>query len=347
MPLRDRIEAAVAEYRDDECVVLPDVTLTYGELDRLTNATANALVERGVREGSVVMTLCHNGAALVATWFACMKIGAVFAPLNASLTGDPLAHVMSLACGEALICDAALAPAARAASQDVSTLTVALVTGARSHAGFASLDHAVAAASTDPPPMPEANPAAPARLMFTSGTTGDSKGVLWSRNAETLHAVCYGDELVRTARGETVYTCLPLFHVTAQGTLLGTMAYRRRPAVRATPLLGADPSRRCRLLSVCGNDHQHPPGPRAAPHRLGQPGTACHGERHANRPLGCVRAPLRRGSRGRLGSDRDRVLLDPCRTGWSDPWHSRRSVRALRGADHESPGRRGSTWRDG
>ena len=231
MPLRDRIEAAVAEYRDDECVVLPDVTLTYGELDRLTNATANALVERGVREGSVVMTLCHNGAALVATWFACMKIGAVFAPLNASLTGDPLAHVMSLACGEALICDAALAPAARAASQDVSTLTVALVTGARSHAGFASLDHAVAAASTDPPPMPEANPAAPARLMFTSGTTGDSKGVLWSRNAETLHAVCYGDELVRTARGETVYTCLPLFHVTAQGTLLGTMLRGGRTVV--------------------------------------------------------------------------------------------------------------------
>ncbi len=231
VPLRDRIEAAVVAYRDDECLVLPDATLTYGELDRLTNATANALVERGVREGSVVMTLCHNGAALVATWFACMKIGAVFAPLNASLSGDPLAHVMSLARGKALICDAALASPAHAASRDVSTLTVALVAGARSQAGFASLDWAVAAASTAPPPPPEANPAAPARLMFTSGTTGHSKGVLWSRNAETLHAVCYGDELVRTARGETVYTCLPLFHVTAQGTLLGTMLRGGRTVV--------------------------------------------------------------------------------------------------------------------
>jgi crotonobetaine/carnitine-CoA ligase len=55
--------------------------------------------------------------------------------------------------------------------------------------------------------------------------------VLWSRNAETLHAVCYGEELVRIEPGETVYTCLPLFHVTAQGTLLGTMLRGGRTVV--------------------------------------------------------------------------------------------------------------------
>jgi acyl-CoA synthetase (AMP-forming)/AMP-acid ligase II len=55
--------------------------------------------------------------------------------------------------------------------------------------------------------------------------------VLWSRNAEALHAVCYGDELVQTAPGETVYTCLPLFHVTAQGTLLGTLLRGGRTVV--------------------------------------------------------------------------------------------------------------------
>ncbi|HVC41967.1 MAG TPA: AMP-binding protein [Candidatus Saccharimonadales bacterium] len=230
-PLRDRIEAAVAEHRHQECVVLPDATLTYGEIDRLANATANVLLERGVREGGVVMTLCHNGAALVGTWFACLKIGAVFAPLNASLTGSPLAHVMSRARGQVLVCDAPLAGTARAASRDLATLTVTLVAGALPSSGLVSLDQAVAAASTAPPPLPDANPAAPARLMFTSGTTGESKGVLWSRNAEVLHAVCYGDELVRTAAGETVYCCLPLFHVTAQGTLLGTLLRGGRAVV--------------------------------------------------------------------------------------------------------------------
>ena len=222
--LLDHLDNAVAIYSDQPCLVLPDASFTYGEIDRLANATANVLLERGAGEGSVVMSLCNNGAAIVATWFACLKLGAVFAPLNASLSGDPLAHVLARAAGSLLVCDNDLAGAARAAARDVQTLRHTLIPGG-------SLDHAIAAAGTDPPARPADNPAAPARLMFTSGTTGESKGVLWSRHAETLHAVHYGDELVRTAPGETSYTCLPLFHVTAQGTLLGTMLRGGRTVV--------------------------------------------------------------------------------------------------------------------
>ena len=214
--LLDHIDNAVATYRDQACVVLPDAALTFGELDRLANAAAGVLLDRGVREGSVVMTLCNNGEAIVATWFACLKLGAVFAPLNASLSGDPLAHTLARAAGSVLVCDHDLVDAARAASSEVVRCDTLWW-------GVTAFERALETARTDPPPRPTDNPAAPARLMFTSGTTGESKGVLWSRHAETLHAVCYGDELVRIAPGETSYTCLPLFHVTAQGTLLGTM----------------------------------------------------------------------------------------------------------------------------
>ena len=223
MTLRDRIEIAVAAHHDDECVVLPDARLSYGEVDRLANATAQALLERDVREGDVVMTLCHNGVAIVATWFACIKLGAVFAPLNASLSGDPLAHVMAHAAGRVLVCDGSLASTAMIAASAGTTVRHTLAAGGQPPAGSESFERAIGAADSQPPPATPVDPAAPARLMFTSGTTGKSKGVLWSRHAETLHAVHYGDELVRTAPGETVYTCLPLFHVTAQGTLLGAM----------------------------------------------------------------------------------------------------------------------------
>jgi crotonobetaine/carnitine-CoA ligase len=231
MTLRDRIEDVVADYRDQECLILPDAALTYGEVDRLADATANALLERDVREGSVVMTLCDNGAAVVATWLASLKIGAVFAPLNASLSGDPLAHVMASAAGSVLVCDRALTGAARAATRELGGLRHVLVAGGAPPGGWESFERAVETAGTPRPPRPAAKPDAPARLMFTSGTTGESRGVLWSRNAETLHAIHYGDELVRTSPGETVYTCLPLFHVTAQGTLLGTMLRGGRVAV--------------------------------------------------------------------------------------------------------------------
>lgn len=231
MTLRDRIEDVVADYRDEECLLLPDAALTYGEVDRLADATANALLDRGVDEGSVVMTLCDNGAAIVATWFACVKIGAVFAPLNASLSGDPLEHVMAIASGSVLVCDHAHAGAARAASRELTGLRHVLVAGGTPSTGWESFERAVQGAGTQRPLRPRPKPDAPARLLFTSGTTGESKGVLWSRNAESMHAIHYGDELVRTEPGETVYTCLPLFHVTAQGTVLGTMLRGGRVAV--------------------------------------------------------------------------------------------------------------------
>src|SRR5579872_7420810 len=171
--LLDHIDHAVATYRDRECIVLPDAALTFGELDRLANAAAGVLFDREVREGSVVMTLCNNGAAIVATWFACVKLGAVFAPLNASLTGDPLAHTLARAAGSVLVCDRELVDAARAASGDIVSLRHTLVAGD-------AFERALDAAGSAPPPRPDDNPAAPARLMFTSGTTGESKGVLWS-----------------------------------------------------------------------------------------------------------------------------------------------------------------------
>lgn len=203
-----------------ELLVTEDGVLTYAELDRMANAAAHLLLDRGIREGSVVMTRCHNGAAIAATWFACVKLGAIFLPLNALLRGRPLLTVMANAGGNLLVCDSDLRGDIEAIRAELSALRHVIVAGRTDANGFeASLEQY----STEPPPMPADNPAAPAKLMFTSGTTGEPKGVVWSRNAEALHAVFYGTELVRIAEGETVYSCLPLFHATCQGTLLGTM----------------------------------------------------------------------------------------------------------------------------
>lgn len=220
--LRAQIEEALGRRCDDEFLVLSDMTLSYGELDRLSNAAANVLLERGAQEGGVVTTLCNNGIAIVATWFACIKIGAVFCPLNARLTGEPLRHAMARAAGSVVVCDADLADAASAATRTAPHPHAVLIAGA-APTGADSFDRALDCASTEPPPQPTDWGAAPARLLLTSSTTGASKAVLWSRHAEALHATKYGEELIRVSPGETVFACLPLFHVTCQGTLLGTL----------------------------------------------------------------------------------------------------------------------------
>ncbi|MBJ7610122.1 MAG: AMP-binding protein [Candidatus Dormibacteraeota bacterium] len=229
-PLHELIAAQVSTHRRSPFLTVGGSSLTYGELDELCNAAANLLLDRGVRAGDIVMARCHNGVAIIATWFACMRIGAVFNPVNALLTGAPMRTVMAAANGALLVCDAELLDAVQAVRSDLPGLRHVLVAGGHA-SDCESFDDALAAAGTEAPAAPPSDPAAPAKLMFTSGTTGEPKGVVWSRRAETLHGVFYGDDLVRIDEGETAYSCLPLFHATCQGTLLGALLRGGRIAI--------------------------------------------------------------------------------------------------------------------
>jgi crotonobetaine/carnitine-CoA ligase len=207
-------------------LTLPGASLTYAEADEVANRTANALADLGCRAGDVVMARCGNGLALVATWFACMKLGAVFMPVNPLLRGEPLRRVMAHAGGQVVVCDAGLHPELAAVAPGLPRLGHTLVAGGAGGAlpaGTRSWEALVEAAPSAAPPALPDDPAAPAKLMYTSGTTGVPKGVVWSRACEATWARCYGEELVPLAEGETVYSCLPLSHVTCQGTTLAAL----------------------------------------------------------------------------------------------------------------------------
>ncbi|MDP8988279.1 MAG: AMP-binding protein, partial [Actinomycetota bacterium] len=204
-------------------LTLPEASLTYAETDEVANRAANALTAVGCGTGDVVMARCGNGLPMVATWFACMKLGAVFMPVNPLLRGEPLRRVMAHAGGEVVVCDAGLHAELAAVAPGLPRLRHTLVAGAPVPAGARSWEALVDAAPSRPPAPPPDDAAAATKLMYTSGTTGVPKGVVWSRACEATWARCYGEELVPLAEGETVYCCLPLSHVTCQGTTLAAL----------------------------------------------------------------------------------------------------------------------------
>jgi len=204
-------------------LALPDGQLSFAGADELANRAANVLADLGYGVGDIVMCRAGNGLAAVATWFACMKLGAVFMPVNSLLSGEPLRRVMAHSRGRVLVCEAELYPRLAAVRAGLADLTHVLVAGGPAPEGTLSLDHLLERAAATPPPALADDPAAPAKLMYTSGTTGVPKGVLWSRWCEATWARCYGEEMVPIAPGESTYCCLPLSHVTCQGTALAAL----------------------------------------------------------------------------------------------------------------------------
>lgn len=211
--LRQLLERQAARLGTRPFLSLGDGTLSFAELDELANRMAWVLLSQGVRRGDVVMARCANNSTMVATWLGCAKADLIFMPLNSLLTGEALRAVLSLASAALVVCDAAGYPALAACGGELPPVLV----------GGGGLDALVEQAPSGPPPALASDPGAPSKLMCTSGTTGTPKAVLWSRACEANWAAAYGDELLPISEGEGLYCCLPLFHVTCQGTLLAAL----------------------------------------------------------------------------------------------------------------------------
>jgi crotonobetaine/carnitine-CoA ligase len=228
--LRALLEQRAAELGPRPFLTLPDMSLSYAGADELANRVAAVLLGLGYGAGDIVMVRAVNGWATLAAWFGCSKIGAVYLPLNAMLTGEPLRQVMAHSRGRVVIVQATLAGDVEAVRSGLPDLRDLVVVGGERRGPPRFEDLVEEAGSTPPPALPD-DPGAPTKLVYTSGTTGAPKGVLWSRSCEALWGRCYGDEFLPVDPGEALYSCLPLFHVTAQGTILAALWRRGRVTI--------------------------------------------------------------------------------------------------------------------
>ena len=138
---------------------------TFGEVADASARLAGTLAARGVTRGDVVMTLIGNRPEWVLTMVACFRIGAVALPCNEQLRAKDLRQRLEAAQPKLIVADARNATELGAAAPDETRTRIILIP-----------DESVF--SAQPAPAVELEPTDPCLITFTSGTTGEAKGIV-------------------------------------------------------------------------------------------------------------------------------------------------------------------------
>ena len=183
---------------------------TYGEMQANAIRTANALRALGVKQGERVLVWLPNGADCLRAWFGLNYLGAVFVPINTAYRGALLEHAIALSEARLMIAHADLCP--RLHDVNCKSLREIAVLGGAPSAldGVANHPPSALESADERPPTLE-RPVAPwdmQSIIFTSGTTGPSKGVMSSY--VHLHAMAVSAPFLS---GDDRYMVnLPMFH---------------------------------------------------------------------------------------------------------------------------------------
>ena len=165
-------------------VLFEDKSLTFGEVDQLSNRLAHVLARNGIGRGGRLAILASNSLYSMPVDFACVKAGAARTPLNARLSMDEHEHMLRETGARLVIYDAELAERAEALASRVTGLTLLGLGSDR--CGRDLLVDASSAPSDDP--RTPAHPVDVLLTVFTSGTTGRLKAA--EHTQATYAAVC-------------------------------------------------------------------------------------------------------------------------------------------------------------
>jgi fatty-acyl-CoA synthase len=197
---------------------------SYAELGRRAARLANALAGLGIDADQRVATFQWNTTEHLEAYLAIPSMGAVMHTLNIRLAADQLVYIADHAEDEIIIVGDTLVPLLASLLPRMKTVRHVIVIGDADLSPLAEAGKALhsyeelLAAAPDTFNWPELDERQAAAMCYTSGTTGNPKGVVYSHRSTYLHsmAVCTGNAFALSA-ADRVLPVVPMFHANAWG----------------------------------------------------------------------------------------------------------------------------------
>jgi malonyl-CoA/methylmalonyl-CoA synthetase len=187
MNLRQLFDLSLAGRRAEIALEWAGAEYTFADIDARSNRMAHALAKRGLRRGDRLCVYLANRLEMVDLYLACVKLGVIFVPVNILYRDREITHILSDAEPKLFLTEKELPELTASAAGQPDTL--------------------------DPLPLDGDTPAA---LVYTSGTTGPSKGAIITHNNLASNALslitCW-----QISAADRFLLALPLFHVHALG----------------------------------------------------------------------------------------------------------------------------------
>ncbi|MGC4114774.1 MAG: asparagine synthase (glutamine-hydrolyzing) [Myxococcales bacterium] len=213
--LHDYLLESARRLPDKVALVVQRQRWTYRELDERSNALAHALAERGVVRGDRVIVFGDSSAETAIAFWAVLKANAVVAMVHPQTKADKLAYLLRDCRAKALVADAGLASAFVGPAAESGHLAATVVFGpagsdlVRSLPGGVAWEEAIAKAPHAEPPPRRCIDVDLAALVYTSGSTGEPKGVMLTHR-NMLTAATSITSYLENVEDDVILGALPL-----------------------------------------------------------------------------------------------------------------------------------------
>ena len=250
--ISDLIEHAAEVHRDREIYTLEtdgtEHRYNWADCAARVRKLANALLAAGVKKGDRIATIAWNNYRHVEIYYAVSSIGAIVHTINPRLKPEQIAWMVNHAEDRYVCFDTTFAPIAagiqKACPSVEKWVSLTDEAGKPDSVPFAIAYEDFIADSSETIEWERFDENTACTLCYTSGTTGDPKGVLYSHRSTILHAMagCQKD-VIGAGGADTILAVVPMFHVSAWGLVYSAAMVGAKLVLPGPGLDGANLSR--------------------------------------------------------------------------------------------------------